>query len=122
MAERGIEFLVADLYAYAGYYCNMVLGGEPDKALRQAFIDLRELKADVAYPLLLEWYHDYATGLWGKEDLLAATRLIESYVFRNTNELIEQDFYYFFSEREQRAIFGKRQSNLRATYLVSAFS
>lgn len=82
MAEKGVEFLVADLHAYAGYYCKMVLGGEPDNALRQAFIDLRELKADVAYPLLLEWYHDYAAGLWDKEDMLSATRLVESYVFR----------------------------------------
>lgn len=82
MVEKGVEFLVADLHAYAGYYCNIVLGSEPDKALRQAFIDLRELKADVAYPLLLEWYRDYAKGLWGKEDLLSATRLVESYVFR----------------------------------------
>lgn len=82
MAEKGVEFLISDLHAYAGYYCNIVLGSEPDSALRQAFIDLRELKADVAYPLLLEWYNDYANGLWSKEDLLSATRLVESYVFR----------------------------------------
>lgn len=79
---KDLGFLVANLHNYAEYYCNIVLGSEPDTALRQAFIDLRELKVDVAYPLLLEWYHDYVHGLWSKEDLLSATRLIESYVFR----------------------------------------
>lgn len=60
----------------------MALGHETDKALGEAFADLRELKVDVAYPLLLELYHDYATGVLSRDDLLAALRLIESYVFR----------------------------------------
>ena len=76
------EFLLAELLAYARYYCNMALGAEQDTALAQAFHDLRELRADVAYPLLLEWYHDYACDVWSKEELLEAVRLLESYIFR----------------------------------------
>ena len=38
----------------------MALGTEKDAALNQAFHDLRELKMDVAYPYLLELYHDFA--------------------------------------------------------------
>ena len=37
---------------------------------------------DVAYPLLLELYHDYQTDALSKTDLLASVRLVESYVFR----------------------------------------
>jgi uncharacterized protein with ParB-like and HNH nuclease domain len=35
------------------------LGKEQDSHLKVAFQDLRELKVDVTYPLLLELYHDY---------------------------------------------------------------
>lgn len=82
VAERGVESLVSDIRAYARYFCSMVLGVEPDYQLRRAFQDLRELRVDVAYPFLLELYHDYATGLLAKADFLAAIRLIEAYVFR----------------------------------------
>ena len=50
--------------------------------LEQAFHDLRELKVDVAYPFLLELYHDYANGTLSAADFAAAVRLVEAYVFR----------------------------------------
>jgi uncharacterized protein with ParB-like and HNH nuclease domain/predicted transport protein len=78
------EQLVADIRTYAGYYCAMALGFEPDPDLKLAFHDIRELRVDVAYPFLLELYHDYATGLLPKSDLLRAARLVESYVFRRS--------------------------------------
>jgi predicted transport protein len=74
--------MVADLRTFARYYCAMTLGAEPDPDLRLAFQDLRELKVDVAYPFLLELYHDYASGDFPKADFLTAVRLVESYVFR----------------------------------------
>lgn len=84
IVEAGIEALVKDLRRYAHHYCAMALDQEKDAALRQAFQDLRELRVDVAYPLLLELYHDHATGLLEAAELLAAVRLIESYVFRRS--------------------------------------
>jgi len=84
IVDAGIEALVNDLRQYAHHYCAMALGQEKDAALRQAFQDLRELRVDVAYPLLLELYHDHATGLLDAAELLSATRLIESYVFRRS--------------------------------------
>jgi uncharacterized protein with ParB-like and HNH nuclease domain/predicted transport protein len=79
---EGIEALVTDIRAFAGYYCAMALGAERDPELKMAFHDLRELKVDVAYPFLLELYHDYATRSLSKDDFLTAVRLVESYVFR----------------------------------------
>jgi uncharacterized protein with ParB-like and HNH nuclease domain/predicted transport protein len=79
---ESIEALVADIRAFAGYYCAMALGAEQDPVLKRAFHDLRELKVDVAYPFLLELYHDYAAQSLSKDDFLTAVRLVEAYVFR----------------------------------------
>jgi len=82
VADSGVEALVSELYDYAGYFCSMALGKEQNAVLNRAFHDLRELKVDVAYPLLLELYHDYIKQAIQAEELLKAVRMIESYVFR----------------------------------------
>ena len=81
-AKAGIEALVKDIRDFARYFCAMALGAEPDDELKLALHDLRELKVDVAYPFLLELYHDYATSILSKADLIEAVRLVEAYVFR----------------------------------------
>lgn len=78
----GIEALVREIRAFARYFCALALGREQDAALGMAFHDLRELKVDVAYPFLLELYHDYETNTLSAVDFAAAVRLVESYVFR----------------------------------------
>ena len=82
IAAAGVDTLVADIHAFAGYYCAMALGKEADKKLAEAFRDLRELKVDVAYPFLLELYYDFANGRLESTDFEAAVRLVEAYVFR----------------------------------------
>ncbi len=82
VVQAGIENLVAEIRAFAGYFCAMALGGETHPSLKLAFHDLRELKVEVAYPFLLELYHDYVTGELSSTDLLATVRLVEAYVFR----------------------------------------
>ncbi len=82
VAADGIPELVADIQSFAGYYCAMALGKEPDSKLNKAFNSLRELKANVTYPLLLELYDDYKNGILPKSDFYEAVRLVESYVFR----------------------------------------
>ena len=78
----GVEALVADIHAFVGYYCAMALGQEPDPRLAAAFRDLSALRVDVAYPFLLELYHDYAEGLFSAQEFERAVRLAEGYVFR----------------------------------------
>ena len=82
IAAAGVDALVADIHLFANYYCGMALGQESDSLLANAFQDLRELKVDVAYPLLLELYHDYKEELLSVEELECIVRLVESYVFR----------------------------------------
>ncbi len=80
--EAGIEALVKEIRTFAGHFCALALGREQDSALSHTFHDLRELKVDVAYPFLLELYHDYATHTLSASDFAAAVRLVEAYVFR----------------------------------------
>ncbi|MGB3870128.1 MAG: DUF262 domain-containing protein [Flavobacteriales bacterium] len=82
VASAGVEDLVKDIRDYARYFCAMALGAEQDPDLKRAFNDLRDLKVEVAYPFLLELYHDHKVDLLSKEDLLESVRLVEAYVFR----------------------------------------
>lgn len=82
IADAGVDALVAEVHQFAGHYCAMALGLEKDPDLAEAFHDLRELKVEVAYPILLELYHAYAAQKLTKADFLSAIRFIESYVFR----------------------------------------
>ena len=91
----GVDGLVTDIQVFAGYYCNMALGREPDPVLALAFADLRELKVEVAYPLLLDLYESFEKGTLSRDDFAQAVRWVESYVFRRAvcaiNQLAQQD-------------------------------
>jgi uncharacterized protein with ParB-like and HNH nuclease domain/predicted transport protein len=80
--NAGIEALVKEIRAFARYFCALALGREQNTTLSLAFHDLRELKVDVAYPFLLELYHDHASDSLSAIDFAAAVRLVEAYVFR----------------------------------------
>ncbi len=80
--DAGVEALVADIQTFAGHYCAMALDAETDPELKMVFHDLRELKVDVAFPFLLELYHDYDKKILSADELLKIVRLVESYVFR----------------------------------------
>ena len=77
-----VDSLLADLNEFATYYCAMALGKEPEPRLAAAFRDIRDLKVEVAYPLMLEMYDDYRKGQLSLNDFTDAVRYIESYVFR----------------------------------------
>jgi len=77
-----VDDLLAQLKGFSSYYCCLALGMEKDKELAQAFHDIRELRADVCYPLLMELYHDYMQLHLSKQEFVEAVFLVESYVFR----------------------------------------
>lgn len=81
-ASLDVEDIIADMHAYADYFCAMALGKEKEKRLEVCFQDLRDLKVDVAYPLLLELYADYKLGLLALGEFEKILRWVESYVFR----------------------------------------
>lgn len=80
--KHEVEQILKSLLEFAGYYCNIALGKEKDPELAPAFQDIRELRADVCYPMLMEIYHDYKLNRLNKEEFIVIIFLVESYVFR----------------------------------------
>lgn len=83
-SEVGIETLMGEILAYSRYFIRYVLWKESDPELAVAFRDLRDLRMGVEYPLILELYADYDTGVLSKSDFAKCVRLIESYIFRRS--------------------------------------
>lgn len=79
---RDIESLVKEVWEFSKRFGALALGRETNKELEIAFQDLREMKVDVAYPFLMEVYHDYESGIVSVADFVAIIRLVEAYVFR----------------------------------------
>jgi uncharacterized protein with ParB-like and HNH nuclease domain/predicted transport protein len=80
--KKSVECILAEIHQYADYYCAIALGAEKNKELKNLFQNIRELRMDVAYPLMLELYDDYKHDKLSVEDYSEALRLMESYVFR----------------------------------------
>lgn len=108
-----VEGLLALLKEFSEYYCCIALGKETDIELNTVFQDIRELRADVCYPLLMEFYHDYAENLITKDEFIEAVLLVESYVFRRAVCDIPTN-----SMRQTFATFSK-QINKKDRYLES---
>jgi uncharacterized protein with ParB-like and HNH nuclease domain/predicted transport protein len=80
--EQSVEPLVSQLRDYARRYCRVALGQETDKRLAAAFRDIREIRADVVYPFLLELYTDYDLQTLSRDDLADIVDMVTSYIFR----------------------------------------
>lgn len=76
------EDLLKILLEFAGYYCAIALAKEKDPELSLVFKDIRELRADVCYPLLMEVYEDFSHERISKDEFIEIVLLVESYVFR----------------------------------------
>lgn len=72
----------ARIFAYGKYYTHMVMAKSGDPELDSIFRNIRELRMDVALPLLMQVYADYDEGRIGKHDFVRILRLCESYVLR----------------------------------------
>ena len=81
-SDDGHKRIVAGIYQFATYYCNMAYGKEPIASLKNAFNDLVSLRVETSFPLLLEMYQDYQDNHISAEDFEKCIRLIESYVYR----------------------------------------
>jgi uncharacterized protein with ParB-like and HNH nuclease domain/predicted transport protein len=79
-----VETLLGSLKEFARYFCRIALNTEKDKILAEAFHDIRELRADVCYPMLMELYHDFQQELICRDDFLTILRMVEAYVFRRS--------------------------------------
>ena len=79
-----LEAIVKDISRYAKHFVDITLLKEENPKLRECLADFVELRAEVAYPFLLEVYDDYNRSQIEKADLIKILRLVESYVFRRS--------------------------------------
>lgn len=81
-ARCNIAEIVAEVHQYTQFYLAFAMERETNKQLLAAFRDINAYKVDVAYPLILELYHDYHSEILSAAEFTQCCRLIESYVFR----------------------------------------
>ena len=81
-AGINMDEFVEGIYKFAKYYCSMALNGERDYVLTSGFNEIRELRTESAYPLLLKLYDDYKNELLNRDDFSNLIRLIRNYVLR----------------------------------------
>lgn len=80
--ETNIAEIVADVHLHAKFYISFVRELEQQPKLLEVFKDINAYKVDVAYPLILELYHDYHFQILTLEEFEQCARFIEGYVFR----------------------------------------
>lgn len=80
-----LEETLEEIYRYSKYYLDIAVPVEKDHDLRTCLEDLNELKADTAYPFLLEVY-DYfkKKKVIDKSEVIKTMQLVESYIFRRS--------------------------------------
>lgn len=84
-SPSSITEVVQDIFKYSGYYVNMVLRKEKDPELRKLFSNILKLKVDVSYPFLLPVYNDYIDKIITIDEFKEIIKLVENYVFRQSN-------------------------------------
>ena len=75
------EQIVSEISRYGKHYVD-IIKKEEDQELKLCLEDMRELRAEVAYPFLLEVYDYYRRGDIEKSEVIKTLQLVESYVFR----------------------------------------
>ncbi|TKG32472.1 DUF262 domain-containing protein [Vibrio breoganii] len=80
--DSSIEAIVEDVSLHAKFYIAFARELETAPKLLDAFKDINAYKVDVAYPLILELYHDYHFDILTLDEFVQCCRFIESYVFR----------------------------------------
>jgi uncharacterized protein with ParB-like and HNH nuclease domain len=82
--QTDIEIIVEDIYKFSEFYTKIAypIEQENDFKLKQAFIDLNNIKVNVSYPFLMSVYDDFSNKIIDEKTFLDVLKLVESYVFR----------------------------------------
>jgi hypothetical protein len=95
--------------------------------LRLAFQDLRELRVDVAYPFLLELYHDYAGGTLSQAEFVEVVRphrvvRLPARRLRHPYQLAQQDFLHLWARAQEGSLPGEHPGAPAAPTVVPPLS
>lgn len=82
--QEKIETIVADIYKFSEFYTKIAYPREQEDnhKLKQAFIDLNNIKVNVSYSFLMSVYDDFDSKIIDEKTFLDILKLVESYVFR----------------------------------------
>jgi len=80
--EGRVKEVVSDLFTYSKYYTRFALENEKDPVLKNIFTGINTLRMEVAYPFMLEIFHDYSNNLLTRDEFVEMLKMLESYVFR----------------------------------------
>jgi uncharacterized protein with ParB-like and HNH nuclease domain len=81
--EQELRDRLADLTAFSGYYQKFLdPSSESDTAIAEHLRGIHSMQVTVAYPFLLEVFHDYSQKRITRDVFLQALGIVESYVWR----------------------------------------
>ena len=69
-------------HQFSKYYADLFFGTFENKEVSTIAKNIKDLKADVVYPFLLEVIDDQKNGEISESELVGVFRLVERYVFR----------------------------------------
>ena len=123
----GVEALIGDVRRFSGYFCKMALGAEDDADLRVAFQDIRELTVEVAFPFLLELYHDYADrhapqGRAAPGDTIGGKLRVPPRSMQHPDQFSKQNLRHLRPGAEKRSLHREHTGALFNAAILQAFS
>ena len=81
--DLSTEDILKDLLVFSGYYRCIIEADHPNKKIKEVLTHLNKLDITVAYPFLIELFHDYYENKIISDDcLLSVLLIIESFLVR----------------------------------------
>ena len=77
-----VRDLCEDLLKYAKYYTDMVFARSSNPVIKNLYVDVNDLRMEVAFPFLLKVHNDCSEGLITEENFIEILKMCISYVFR----------------------------------------
>lgn len=79
-----IRKLCEDLLTYAKYYTDMVFVRNSNSIIKNLYVDVNDLRMEVAFPFLLKVHNDCTEGIITEDNLVEILEMCISYVFRRS--------------------------------------
>ena len=77
-----VRDLCEDLLKYAKYYTDMVFARSSNPVIKNLYVDVNDLRMEVACAFLLKVHNDCSEGLITEENFIEILKMCISYVFR----------------------------------------
>ncbi|MCM1160377.1 MAG: DUF262 domain-containing protein [Roseburia sp.] len=79
-----VRELCQDLLTYTKYYTDMVFIRSSNSIIKALYLDVNDLRMEVAFPFLLKVHNDYTEGIITEDNFIEILKMCISYVFRRS--------------------------------------